>query len=403
MHLPYVLVLAVSFALLSTPFVFAQPAFAPFTTIPYAALRVHDTSVPPAEEARLERSADAPADTRISRKIVGYPSGAWVIVQFGSFNLGSNSLLIITSTRDTDQIQLFTHDKLLAWGRESAAFNGTELQIDLLASPYDGNVFYDITAFVLGEHVSAPTGTPPTPPDPDHLQTADQPLRASPCGTDDRRPSSDIRVGRLMPRLCTAWPVRGGLFLTAGHCIDSSNTRKLQFRVPLSLPNGTIHNPLVKHQFPISSIHARHTGEGNDWAIFAVHPDDLNRLPHQIYGSIKIARHVPDNAALTIPSYGYDDDPPGIGGGANRHSNTLQEAVGQLRDYDTNAALIRHDVDTTTHSSGAPILLPDGRTAIGIHTHGTHDADCSGSPNSGTGFLNDRLWNTIRKLSSTTP
>ena len=387
----------------------SQPAPAPFRIVAYADLE--DVAVPDDLEESL-RTVDRevaglgltlPTEfVRESSRLVGAAAGAWVIVRFASFNLGDESRLVIQSTEDPEQVQILSQEELVAWDGESAVFNGGRVFIELLRSPIDDGVFYRIGDFVVGEYVGESRGVNP-PADAGRRQSAAQSQRRSICsGVDERVSSADQRVGRIMPRGCTAFAIDGGVFVTAGHCIRNT-TRVLQFHVPKSLADGTTRSPLPRHQFPInrSSTQVREGDVGKDWAVFTVR-QGARALPHDVYGSFAV--RVPGNEAVVIVrGYGKDDQPPGGDNGYNADSQTQQQDRGDLVAHAVtgwDVATIGHRADTRKGSSGAPIVAV-GRPAeaIGIHTHASEDLECGGSGNEGTSFGNRELREAVARMS----
>lgn len=394
--------------ILSAGMASSQPAPAPFRIVAYADLE--DVAVPDdlEESLRAVDREDAglgltlpPEFVRESSRLVGDVAGAWVIVRFASFNLGRESRLIIQSTEDPEQVQIFSQEELLAWDGESAVFNGNRVFIELLRSPIDDDVFYRIEDLFVGEHVGESRAMD-EPADAGRRQSGAQNQRGSICsGVDERVSSADQRVGRIMPRGCTAFAIGGGVFVTAGHCIRNT-ARVLQFHVPTSLADGTPQSPLPQHQFPIdrSSAQAREGGVGRDWAVFRV-KQGARELPHDVYGSFAV--RIPGNEAVVmVRGYGKDDQPPGPDGGYNADSQTQQQDRGDLVEHtvtEWDVAKIRHRADTREGSSGAPIVAVSRLgEAIGIHTHGSEDSECGGSGNEGTSYSNGELRDAVARM-----
>ena len=200
-------------------------------------------------------------------------------------------------------MQTFTQEKLAAWGGETARFNGGEVRIELIRFPGDGRVFYEFSEFMFGVPIGESIE--------ELNETVDQPEPESICGADDRTPSVDHRIGRLMPVGCTGWTLSNGALLTAGHCVHSA-MRILEFHVPKSLSDGTTQSPPIEHQFRVvqTSIVSENRRLGQDWAVFSVLPADDGRLPHQIYGGFEITQH-DESESVAVVGYGLDDEPVG--------------------------------------------------------------------------------------------
>ncbi len=95
---------------------------------------------------------------------------------------------------------------LKEWNNTSAFFNGNAVDVEFYVNPMDEDVFIKIEEVIAGTS-------------PDNGIAIE-----SICGTtDDRIPSQDPRVGRLLSvdlsGGCTGWLLETGLIVTAGHCI----------------------------------------------------------------------------------------------------------------------------------------------------------------------------------------
>ena len=354
----------------------SQTAPAPFSILPYSDLT--------SEFAEAQK-----AGTLVRTETVGHPDGSWVIVRFDSFFLGEHSTLLISSKRDKIQKQLFTHKSLTAWGGESARFNGGMVDIELSISPDDQGVNYNIRDFVVGQYMEK---SQTQNPDASQAATArdTQGIPETICGTDNRRPSFDDRLGRIMPIGCTGFSLDNGVYLTAGHCVGTQ-MMILEYRVPPSLPDGTPQSPPIEYQFKIdpASVKFENIKPGKDWAVFSVVPTGEDRTPDKTYGSFDFAMER-DAGAVAVRGYGLDD---------NENNLTQQHDVGELIDSFPVGTIgrnpIEHNVDTRGGNSGSPVFFVDASGKVfGIHTHG----GCSSAgvkTNKGTNFSNMALWYAI--------
>ena len=394
----------------------AQTAPAPFRVVPLAdltsATTFYEHMIPPESDAEeqspsrlFERTESLTQHPYIQRQVVGVPDGSWVVIRFDSYDLG-DSELVISSTKDPTQTQVFTQKKLETWGGQSARFNGGEVRIDLFIRPGYEPVYtlsdllvgtyikdLEVEAETLTDHKGA-VGTEQTDAIPEAI-----------CDVkDDRLPSFDDRIGRIMPAGCTAFAIDNGTFITAGHCaVDQLSIpymmQVLEFRVPKSLSDGTPQSPPIQHQFRIDwdSVLFQDEGASKDWATFSVIPNDIGRTPDQIYGSFDFHRNNENVSIVAVRGYGTDSDPAGpiAPSFRNGDSQTQQEHFGDLVEYGSDEPLIRHRVDTEGGNSGSPIFFIDGSgKTIGIHTHG----GCLSLPNSfnmGTSFRHPALWDAI--------
>lgn len=350
---------------------------------------------------RLEVLAHAPEDASapvVTRETVGDSEGSWILVRFAEFDLGNTGELLIVSRSDPGQSQIFTQETLLAWGGQSAIFNGGEVDIVLRRSAGESDVFYRIEEMVVGEYVERARSLPEDSTGAAGPQSAEAEAL---CGVDNRIRSTDNRLGRIMPIGCTGWSIENGVYLTAGHCMGA-NMAMLQFEVPASDPDGTPNHPDIDRQFRIiaASIVGVDDGIGNDWAVFRVLPNSQGKTPDEIYGAFSLTRTNP-SGGVWVRGYGLDDSPAGAPPSLrNADSQIQQQHSGPL--VEVNASnpdrpFVRHRADTRGGNSGGPIFsVAAPGEAIGIHTHGGCNTS-STSANHGTSFTHDLLWAEIEK------
>ncbi|MDW8239966.1 MAG: trypsin-like peptidase domain-containing protein [Acidobacteriota bacterium] len=325
----------------------AQTSPVPFRVKPYRwSSAVHD-GIPgrPAESAMVERF------------VVREPGAPWIRLHFDRANLGSGSFITITSLYD-GAMQILDATSLQQWRMTSAYFNGDAVEIQLHVGPNDLNVFLQLREVFIGE----------PPPE-------------SQCGpTDDRTPSNDPRVGRIVPIGCTGWIVNNGLHVTAGHCRSSGT---LQFNVPPSLPNGTIQHPPPQDQYSInnSSWTSADGGIGNDWGVFSVFNNSttgLQPIAAQGGGFTVVQNLGPPNIRIT-----------GFGVDSGDRNQTQQTHVGP--NAGSSGTTMRYQADTEPGNSGSPVIDDANGTAVGVHTHGGCSTSGSGN-NNGTSTFNAAFW-----------
>lgn len=322
------------------------------------------------------------------------PDARWLQLQFSTFNLGRSSSLVVRSVEDGAE-QSFTGEQLREWGGATVAFNGSAVQIELRVAPGETGIFYNVDQVVVGERLRT-TGRASErvgQQRPDGISAPE-----SICGaSDDRRPSNDARVGRLMPVGCTGWIITGGIHLTAGHCVSPS-MRLLQFNVPNSTPDGNPRQPPPEHQYAVRRIVSHDDGdghEGDDWAVFSVARNSVtNRYPIQAQGAALALSQDARPTNVRVTGYGLDD------GAANQVQQTHSGAFLGATEAGPNDVEISHRVDTRGGNSGGPILVLDGNgaetgTAIGIHTNAGCGPGQNQGSNSGTGFAHRVLWRAI--------
>jgi len=295
----------------------------------------------------------------------------WMRIGFSNTVLHGESYLRLTSLYD-GAVQNLSTNSLAQWQEKSAYFNGSQVQVELVAAPGTWKNQVGVDHLIVNGVLAPPT--------------------ESQCGnSDDREPSSFPERGRLMTIGCTASIItEGSCFLTAGHCISNGGSGVMQFNVPESLPNGSVQNPGPEDQYPQDDLLSDQSGQiGNDYATFTVSPSsETGLLPYDAYGvSLEIADSIPPlNSDITIVGYGVD------GGSRNQ---TQQVHNGPLVEADFTDAL-EYQVDTEGGNSGSAVTETATGKVIAVHTH----AGCnlgSGDGNQGTSILKPELQDGIAK------
>jgi V8-like Glu-specific endopeptidase len=294
--------------------------------------------------------------------IVSFPvqvAGArWLRLKFDRIELAdevsadlqsvARSTLRITSLQD-GAVQELTAAHCRQWRNTTAYFNGDTVLVEVIAPPTTTANRVVLSSAVAG------LANPP---------------QQSICGSvDDRVPSNDPRIARLLPIGCTAWIIDdcNHCMLTAGHC--TTWIEVVEFNVPSSAADGTLVHPAPSHQYAVD-LSSVQTGDietvGDDWGYFGVFANPITGLmPFQTQGSVSYAIAPPPpfdpSLQLRVTGYGIDDTP--------RTANQVQQTSVGLWDGGDLTSLF-HTVDTTTGSSGSPIIWDATGIAIGIHTQG---------------------------------
>lgn len=304
------------------------------------------------------------AEVVISFPVV-YPGGDSLRLYFDDIELsgnllaGTGSVLRVTSLAD-GAMQTLNAAHVIEWQNTSAYFNGAGVQVDVLAYPGTG------ANRVVLHHLDV--GVP-------------QPSYESQCGpVDDRMPSNDPRVSRLLPIGCTSWTIDdcGNCMLSAGHCTSISSAQLVEFNVPFSMANGSYNHPGPEDQYAVdpNSVQTNGSGgTGNDWGYFGTFPNPVTGMTaFQTQGAafgLSAAPTPGPGATIRISGHGTDSTP-------NSTYNQVQQThTGPLT---TNSGtLLQYQVDTTGGNSGSPVIWEEQNVAVGIHTH----AGCSTSGGSG--------------------
>jgi V8-like Glu-specific endopeptidase len=295
----------------------------------------------------------------VFRKVVRFDATTWLQLEFGeAISLPAGSFLRMTSSLD-GAVQRHDGRTIVDWQGWSAAFNGGEVVLELVAAP--GSIGNRV---VVDEVTRGLPGTPAT---------------ESICGpTDDRALSSDPREGRLFVG-CTGWMIGQDLMLTAGHC-TASGSPVIEFNVPLSTTGGSVVRSHPDDQYPFTILNRLNGGVGADWSVQRVGPNSNHgQLPTQRNGgqwyTLGAVPSSPAGQNIRITGYGSTSSPvsPTWYLAQKTHLGTLSTIGGTSLCYAT---------DTTGGNSGSPVIHENTGHAIGIHTHG--GCSSTGGCNSGT-------------------
>ena len=273
----------------------------------------------------------------------------------GNIKLGTAAELRITSMSD-GAVQRMNAEHVWQWENQSAYFNGDTLLVEVIADPNTGPNRVRIKSVEVG---------------------AESNIQETQCGPQDNRaPSNDLRVSRLMPVGCTSWTINdcGKCFLSAGHC-GSSGSSSVQFNVPFSTAGGTLVFPPPEDQYALDGSSLQRLNSTDDWQYFGVFPNSNTGLtPFQAYGVAFDLANPPAVAGnnIRITGHGTDSTP-------NSTYNQVQQThVGPFISSGTN---LNYQTDTTGGNSGSPVIWEEGNVAIGIHTNGGCSTSGSGSNN----------------------
>ena len=204
------------------------------------------------------------------------------------------------------------------------------------------------------------------------------------CGRDQRVPSDDKKVGRVIERMsdaygCSATLINKNCLVTAGHCL--STLKYVEFNTPSVAGQNS-------EAEDVYQVDQRSIKTGNDWAVFKLHKNVITgEYAGDVQGFYNVSFNSPGrNARLRVTGYGA----------ARRDLDfTQQTHVGSF--LGMSGSRIRHDVDTEGGNSGSSILNEQDNTVVGVHTNG----GCSRwswwpGRNSGTAFYgNDEFQNAV--------
>lgn len=309
--------------------------------------------------------------------LVHVSGAATMQLHFSTLRLGAvehgalPTLLRITSLLDGAH-QTLDVEAAKLWCDASAWFNGDTLLLELIA---DGSAAESRITLSHARYSAASTD-------------GDRTI----CGpTDDRLPSTDVRVGRVMPNGCTAWLINDSnhCMITAGHCA-SSTLQVIEFNYPLSDSDGNWQHAHPDDQYvvDVTSIQALNAGTGSDWGYFGCFANTNTGLTaFQAQGaSFILAGSAPpaDNRTIRITGNGSTDNsvPPEFNRAQKTHTGQL---VGNISNR------LSYTADTSGGNSGSPVIDETTGEAIGVHTHG--GCTTGGGANQGTA-INHPAWQT---------
>ncbi|HYC79208.1 MAG TPA: hypothetical protein VEI02_16435 [Planctomycetota bacterium] len=303
---------------------------------------------------------------------------AWIRVRLAPFGLPAGARVRSVGLAD-GAVAIQDAAALDAWAGWTPYFNGEAVRIDASA-PAGATAF---VAALVCDHGLAASGQA------DGL-----------CGPDDRVPSADPRVARLVdPELnavCTAALVGpNDVLLTAGHCIGFGGGVVVQFDPPPSLPDGTLQHPPPSAQFAVmaSSVAGWALGPGDDWAAFRTHPNLVD-------GTSAAATRGVLTLSPTPPTLGATVSATGCGSDVGVDAFTRQVASGALTLLGgAGGTEARYVVDTEAGGSGSPVTNPSG-AVFAVHTH---DGCAFGVGNRGTLIAHPALLAHVAALSAGAP
>lgn len=313
----------------------------------------------------MEKDDKDPAILRQERdQIVEVPGATWLRLYFENVNLGRDSYVKLTSLQD-GAVQILDAKKMAEWGNSSAYFNGDRVKIEVVSSKGDRDISISVKEVDAGEL---------------EVSTYSQ------CGSvDDRIPSTDPAIGRIVPVGCTGWIIKNGKMVTAGHCTGSS-MQVLEFNVPQSNSNGSIVHPAPSDQYTITSV----IKGSYDWAVFETLPNSQTGLTAMAaQGKSFDVKQVNSAGTIRITGFGVD---------SGTRNQTQQTHTGPYSS--STSTKIYYVTDTEGGNSGSPILDENTGYAIGVHTNG--GCSSSGGANSGTNARLAAFWDAMG-LDSTDP
>jgi V8-like Glu-specific endopeptidase len=217
------------------------------------------------------------------------------------------------------------------------------------------------------------------------------------CGSeDDRKPSFDLKVGRLNSEIgnggCTVTMIGSTCAISAGHC--KSTFVNAEFNTPETDKNGfaPTSKPEDIYKIDKSSIDYE-TGMGNDWAVLKIKANEITgKFPGDVYGhyNVNFDKEI-DSGTVRITGYGYSSN--------SKRSFIQQENAGEImeRKETSYGEILTYRVDTMGGNSGSSVIDVNSNEVIAIHTHGGCRSTGETTANKGTYIAtNDELVKAIK-------
>ncbi len=190
------------------------------------------------------------------------------------------------------------------------------------------------------------------------------------CGTDDRLPSLDPKVARVLGMIsdsagCTLTMISDSCAISAGHC--HSTLGVAEFNTPPSVDGRIQHSaPEDIYEVDKDSVVFTYRGVGVDWAVMKLRANNITGLlPGAMQGHYEVSFDIPTvRDEVVITGYGMDKREP------ERHL-AQQTQTGIYLSNDKRAPTVMyHNIDTQAGNSGSSIISRSTGKIIAIHTNG---------------------------------
>ena len=205
------------------------------------------------------------------------------------------------------------------------------------------------------------------------------------CGQDDRVPSTNPKIGRLLENIsagggCTVTMISKTCAISAGHC--SGTFGIAEFNTPASI-GGRIQHPEAKDIYPVLKDQSKwvYSGIGSDWAVLKIGANTETGLyAGDVQGFYEYDFSTPKVGTMVrITGYGLDRNDPTRNLAKQTHNGEVTRVRGSA---------MYHVADTMGGNSGSTIIRESDDKIVAIHTNG----GCSsrGGANSATTLANKK-------------
>lgn len=289
-----------------------------------------------------------------AERVVRFANASYLRLAFSDWQMADGSWIELKSLAD-GETECLDPEVLQRHRGYSAFFNGGAVRLRFYAAPSAVGQSFRVHEVAVGLR-----------------RAVRNPL--SLCGVDDRVPSQDKRVARIVLNgaycKCTAFLISPqNCFATAGHCFGNFNilSMAVEFGVPPSDAQGNCQHPPVAQQYKWMGANKtiwKEAGLGNDWAVFKTEKNSVTNLhAGQAQGAyFRFVPAPPVQSTLRVTGYGTDTTPDAT------RNRTQQTSTGPLVEVD--GSVLRYRIDTQVGNSGGPVIDTQTDRVVAIHTNG---------------------------------
>jgi len=205
---------------------------------------------------------------------------------------------------------------------------------------------------------------------------------ASLCGQDDRKPSQNLKVAKLVKEVkslkgCSAALIGKNCLITAGHCRGHFKYAKFSTWNKTNIAENV-------YQLVKGSVYGHNDLYDHDWSVFNVQKNDITgKYPGEVGPSYQVDFSKPEvSTPVRVSGYGYS---------SNDLRYTQQTSTGIITKIDGEATVIYHNVDATHGNSGSGLINEENGKLIGVHFKGGCRKNNKGSNKATSIFYNQKL------------
>lgn len=173
----------------------------------------------------------------------------------------------------------------------------------------------------------------------------------------------------ILFRYCSGGLISNDLFLTAGHCVNSTiqahhkQTGSVHISFDYQYPyagqfNGQGYGQIHEHVYPVVTLVEHGSIHGTDYAIYRLGTNPNEQLPGERYGYFNLTDRLPQVGDALVMAHHPKGQPKKISHGwaVSRPDNT---------------GVFSHNMDSQGGSSGSPVVDDRTNALIGVHIAGS--------------------------------